>query len=87
MSEQIIQQLNWSSQLDNTNLDKPITKQFFILFSLWCKKVTLAIKDKTLHQNMVRLNSARSAILMVIYYMKISLDIICHSLLYFAILT
>ncbi len=35
-----------STQLDNTNLGQPITKQCLILFSLWCKKVTLAIKEK-----------------------------------------
>ncbi len=36
----IIQLLNLSTQLDNnTNLGQPITKQCFILFSLWCKKL------------------------------------------------
>ncbi len=34
------------TQLDNTNLDQPITKQCLILFRLWCKKVVLAIKEK-----------------------------------------
>ncbi len=38
--------LNLSTQLDNTNLGKPITKQCLILFSLWCKKATFAIKEK-----------------------------------------
>ncbi len=33
------------SWLDNTNLGQPITKRCLILFSLWCKKVTLAIKE------------------------------------------
>ncbi len=40
--------------LDNTNLAQPITNQCFILFSLWCKRVTLAIKEKTLQQNRLR---------------------------------
>ncbi len=43
----IIQLLNLSTQLDNTNLGQPITKQCLILFSLWCKKVALAIKKNT----------------------------------------
>ncbi len=53
----IIQLLNLSTQLDNTNLDQ-VTKQCLILFSLWCKKFALAIKEKkkTLNQNMVRSN-------------------------------
>ncbi len=42
----IIQLLNLSSQLENTNLGQQITKQCLILFSLWCKKVPLAIKEK-----------------------------------------
>ncbi len=42
----IIQLLNWSTQLDNANLAQPITKQCFVLFSLWCKKIALAIKEK-----------------------------------------
>ncbi len=40
----IIQLLSLDTQLDNTNLG--ITKQCFILFSRWCKKVALAIKEK-----------------------------------------
>ncbi len=40
------QLLNLSTQLDNTNLGQPITKQCLILFSLWCKKFALAIKGK-----------------------------------------
>ncbi len=50
----MIKLLNISTQLDNTNLGQPITKQCFILFSLWCKKFVLAIKEITLQQNMVR---------------------------------
>ncbi len=42
------QLLNLSTQLDNTNLGQPITKQCLILFSLWCKKFALAIKEKHL---------------------------------------
>ncbi len=42
----IIQLLNLSTQLDNTNLGWPFTKQCLILFSLWCKKIALAIKEK-----------------------------------------
>ncbi len=49
----IIQMLNLSTQLDN-NLGQPITKQWLILFSLWCKKFAIAINEKTLKQNMVR---------------------------------
>jgi len=46
---------NLSTQLDNTNVCQPITKQCFILLSLWCKKFALAVKKKnTLKQNMVR---------------------------------
>ncbi len=41
------------SVLDNTNLGKSITKQSFIVFSLWCKRVALAIKEKHF-ENMVR---------------------------------
>jgi len=51
------QLLNWSTQLDNTKLGQPITKQRLILFRLFgCKKVALAIKEniKILKQNMVR---------------------------------
>ncbi len=38
---------NLSTQLNNTNLGQPITKQCFILFTLWCKKVALAIQENT----------------------------------------
>ncbi len=48
-STKIIQLLNLSTQLDNTNLSQPIAKQCLILFSLWCK-----VCIKTLKQNMVR---------------------------------
>jgi len=50
----ICQLLNLTTQSDNTNLAQPITKQCFILFSLWCKNVALAIKRKNIKQNMVR---------------------------------
>ncbi len=69
----IIQLLNLSTQLDNTNLGQPITKQCLILFSLRSKKVALAIKKKTLKQNMVRskyLNIFWSQILLVVHCMK-----------------
>ncbi len=46
--------LNASTQLDNTNLAQPVTKQCFILFSLWCENVALAIKEKTLKLIMLR---------------------------------
>jgi len=39
--------LNLTTQLDNTSLDQPISKQCFMLFSL-CVKRALAIKEKTL---------------------------------------
>ncbi len=39
------QLLNLSTELDNTNLGQPVTKQCLNLFSLWCKKVALGIKD------------------------------------------
>ncbi len=51
------QLLNLSTQLDNTNLDQPVTKQCYILFTVWCKKVALEINVKTLNQNMVRSKS------------------------------
>ncbi len=41
------QLFNLSTQLDSTNLGQLIAKQCLILFSLWCKKVALAIKEKT----------------------------------------
>ncbi len=81
----IIQLLNLSTQLDNhkTNLGQPITKQCLILFSLWCKKVALAIKK----QNMVR-----SKYFLIPDFTGSSLyeeflGITCHSSLYFAIFT
>uniref|UniRef100_A0A8C1W1R6 SET domain and mariner transposase fusion gene n=1 Tax=Cyprinus carpio TaxID=7962 RepID=A0A8C1W1R6_CYPCA len=37
-----------STQLDNTNLGQTIAKQCLNLFSLWCKKVALAMKEKHL---------------------------------------
>ncbi len=37
--------LNLNTQLDNTNLGQAITKQC-LMFSLWCKKVALAINEK-----------------------------------------
>ncbi len=44
----IIKMLNLSTQLDNTNLPQPITKQCLLMVSLWCqKKVALVIKEKT----------------------------------------
>ncbi len=42
------QLLHLSTQLDNTKLGQPITKQCLIVFSLWCKNVTLAVQEKTL---------------------------------------
>ncbi len=33
------QLLHLNTQLDKTNLGQPITKQYLILFSLWCKKL------------------------------------------------
>ncbi len=87
------QLLNLSTQLDNTKLAQPITKQCFILFSLWCKKLTLAIKEKTLKKTC----SAQSV--RIIFGPKSFISftgsppyenfwgIICHSLLYFAIFT
>ncbi len=44
IKQKIFQLLNLSTQLDNINLGQPITKQCLIMFSLWCKKVTLTIK-------------------------------------------
>ncbi len=38
--------LNLCKQLDNANLGQPITKQCFILFSMWCQIVALTIKEK-----------------------------------------
>jgi len=39
--------LNLTTQLDNTSLAQPVTKQCFMLFSL-CVKRTLAITENTL---------------------------------------
>ena len=49
----ICQLLNLTTQLDNTSLAQPMTKQCFIVFSL-CVKRALAIKEKTFQQNMIR---------------------------------
>ncbi len=87
------QMLNLNTQLDNTNLGQPITKQCLILFCLWCKKFKLAIKEKTLKQNVVKskcLNNFWSQIFINFTGSPLYEDflgIICHSLLYFAILT
>ncbi len=86
------QLFNLSTQLDNTNLGHPITKQYLILFSLWCKKVALAFKEKPLKQNMVRskcLNNFWSPIFINFTGSPLYEEfwsIIYHSLLYFAIL-
>ncbi len=64
--------LHLSTQLYDTNLGQTFTKQFFVWFSLWCKKVTLAIQEKTLKQNMVKskcLNNIWTQILMVVHSM------------------
>jgi len=67
------------------------TKQCLILFSLWCKKVPLAIKAKKLKQNMVRskcVNNFQSQTFITFTGSPLYeefLGIICHSLLYFAI--
>ncbi len=37
-----------STQLDNANLCHPVTTQCLIQFSVQCKKVALAIKEKNL---------------------------------------
>jgi len=79
--------LKLSTQLHNTNLG------FLILFRLWCKKVTLAIKEKTLKQNMVRskcLKNFWSQIFKNVTGCPMYEDfwsILCHSLLYFAMVT
>ncbi len=89
----MIQLLNLSTQLDNTNLGQPITKQCLILFSLCCKKVALAMKEKALKQNMIRskcLNNFWSQIFINFTGSPLyeeCLGIVCHSSLYFAILT
>ncbi len=44
----IIQLLNLSTQLDDTNLGQQITKQCLILFSLWCKCLHYQLKKKHL---------------------------------------
>ncbi len=49
----VCNEFGWIVQLDNTNL-APIIKKCFILFSLWWKKIALAIKETTLKQNMLR---------------------------------
>ncbi len=89
----IIQLLNLSTQLDDTKLGQPITKQCFILFSLWCKMVALAITVKTLKQNMLRSKCLYNFWSQIFLNFTGSplyeefLGIICHSLLYFSILT
>jgi len=62
------QLFNWSTQLNNTNLDQPITKRWLIWFSLWCEKVALAIKEEYLSKTW----SGRVS--------EESLGIKCHSL-------
>jgi len=47
------QLLNLSTQLDHTVLGQQIIKQCLILFNLWYKKVTLAIKEKHLVRSKV----------------------------------
>jgi len=83
--------LNLSTQLDNTNVVQPITKQCLILFSLWCKKFALAIKEKTLKKNMARSKKCLSIFWSQFFYTfplyGEFLGKICHSLLYLAILT
>ncbi len=89
----MIQLLNLSTQLDNTNLGQPITKQCLILFCMWRKKVALTIKEKARKQNMVRskcLNNFWSQIFWNFTGSPLYEDClgkICHSLLYFAFLT
>ncbi len=65
-STEIIQLLNLSTQLDNTSIGQPITKQCLLLFSLWCKKVALAIKKKHLSTYTKHVLS----ILLVVHCMK-----------------
>jgi len=48
----IYQLLNLTTQLDNTSLAQPVTKQCFMLFSLSVKRA-LAIIENTLQQNMI----------------------------------
>ncbi len=57
-----------------------------ILFSLWCKKVALRMKEKTLKQNMVRSKCLNIFLSQISLYEEF-LVVICHSSLYFAILT
>ncbi len=70
-----------------------MVKQCCILFSLWCKKIALAIKEKTLKQNMARsksLNNFWSQILIHFTGSPVYEEvwgIISHGSLYFAILT
>jgi len=44
--------INLTTQLVNTSLAQPVTKQCFMLFSL-CVKRALAITQNTLQQNMI----------------------------------
>ncbi len=75
--------LSLTTQLDNTNLAQPITKQCLILFSLWCKKVTLAIKEK---HDQVKVSEFLSQICINFLLYEEFWGIMCYSLLYFAIL-
>jgi len=80
--------INLTTQLDNTSLSQPVTKQCFMLFSL-CVKRALAITENTLKKTW----SAQSV--RIIFALKVSLVVtvwrifgyICNSLLYFALLT
>ncbi len=86
----IIQLLNLSTQLDKTNLGQLITKQCLILFNLWCKVVTLAIKVKTFKQNIVRSKCLNIFLIQNFTGSPLYEDflgIIYNSSLYFAIIT
>ncbi len=82
-STKIVQLLNLSTQLANTNLSQPITNQCLILFSLWCKKVALAVKEKALNTKHLffLINFTGSPL-----YEEL-LGIMSHSSVYLAILT
>ncbi len=75
------QLLHLSTQLDNTKLGQPVTKQCLILFSLWCKNVTLAVQEKNTFYWYIFINITGRPL-----YEEFRC-IICHSLIYFAILT
>jgi len=75
--------LNLTTQLDNISLAQPVTKQCFMLFSVCvCVKRALAITENTLQQNMVRSGSQ-----MFVFAHCMKKFWVCHSLLYFALLT